>query len=115
MSRQYRGQSGPHSIHDARQYAWARLVFGPGAPQPRMRPNRGLLPDLPGVTIVPRRPSLLVTLVRILTLRTILDATVSGEVVESDRMKASSDQTTRGQWPAAEDDGHPGRNDSLAA
>mgnify|MGYP000923887492 CR=1 FL=1 len=29
MSRHIRGQSGPHSIHDARQHAWARLAWQP--------------------------------------------------------------------------------------
>ena len=46
MYTHYRDRSGPHSIHDARQYAWSRLVFGPGAPAPRMRPHPGMLPDV---------------------------------------------------------------------
>ncbi len=46
MYRHRHGPSGPHSIHDARQHAWARLVFGPGAPAPNQRPHRGMLPDV---------------------------------------------------------------------
>jgi hypothetical protein len=65
MSRQYRGQSGPHSIHDARQHAWAQLVFGPGAPRPRQRLHPGLLPDV-YVPAGRRRPSLLRRLIRLL-------------------------------------------------
>jgi len=42
----HRARSGPHSVHDARQHAWALLVFGPGAPAPRRRPHRGQLPDI---------------------------------------------------------------------
>ncbi len=53
-----RARSGPHSIHDARQYAWALLVLGPGAPPPRQRPHRGMLPDVPEYR-APSRPSLL--------------------------------------------------------
>lgn len=56
-----RARSGPHSIHDARQYAWALLVLGPGAPAPRQRPHRGLLPDVPEFR-APSRPSLLARL-----------------------------------------------------
>lgn len=65
MSRQIRGQSGPHSIHDARQHAWAQLVFGPGAPPPRQRLHPGLLPDV-YVPAAPRRRSLLSRLIRLL-------------------------------------------------
>ena len=43
---QDRARSGPHSIHDARQYAWSVLIFGPGAPAPRQRVHPGLLPDV---------------------------------------------------------------------
>lgn len=46
MYHDYQGRSAPHSIHDARQYAWSRLVFGAGVPAPRMRPHRGMLPDV---------------------------------------------------------------------
>lgn len=46
MYRDFQGRSGPHSIHDARQHAWARLVLGPGAPAPNLRPHRGQLPDV---------------------------------------------------------------------
>jgi hypothetical protein len=53
-----RARSGPHSIHDARQYAWALLVLGPGAPPPRQRPHRSMLPDVPEYR-APSRPSLL--------------------------------------------------------
>ena len=63
MHRDYRGRSGPHSIHDARQHAWARLVFGPGAPAPRQRPHRGMLPDV-YYPEAPGRPSLFVRLMR---------------------------------------------------
>lgn len=62
----HRARSGPHSIHDARQHAWALLVLGPGAPAPRQRPHRGLLSDLPDV-YVPARPSLLARLIARLT------------------------------------------------
>lgn len=43
---QDRARFGPHSIHDARQYAWSVLIFGPGAPAPRQRVHPGLLPDV---------------------------------------------------------------------
>ena len=56
-----RARSGPHSIHDARQHAWALLVLGPGAPVPRQRPHRGMLPDVPEFR-TPSRPSLLARL-----------------------------------------------------
>lgn len=52
-----RARSGPHSVQDARQYAWALLVLGP-APAPRQRPHRGSLPDVPEFHS-PSRPSLL--------------------------------------------------------
>lgn len=115
MSRQYRGQSGPHSIHDARQHAWARLLLGPGAPVPRMRPHRGQLPDLPEITIRPRRLSLFVRIVRILTLRTILDATVSGGVVESVEAEPPARRTRPDRGPVTRDDTGARRDDSLAA
>lgn len=57
-SHQSRARSGPHSIHDARQHAWALLIFGPGAPAPRQRPHPGLLPDVAEPQLV-RRPSML--------------------------------------------------------
>lgn len=47
-------RSGPHSIHDARQHAFALLLFGPGAPAPRQRPHRGQLPDFPEA--IPGKP-----------------------------------------------------------
>lgn len=56
-----RARSGPHSVHDARQYAWSLLVLGPGAPPPRQRPHRGLLPDVAEFR-TPARPSLLTRL-----------------------------------------------------
>lgn len=59
----HRARSGPHSVHDARQHAWALLVFGPGAPAPRQRPHRGQLPDVPELRASRRRPSLLSRLV----------------------------------------------------
>ena len=115
MYRHYQGRSGPHSIHDARQYAWARLVFGPGVPPPNRRPHRGQLPDVPELPVRPRRPSILVRLVRILTLRTVLDPRVSGEVAES----AAKKSPAHGDRPASRrDKGNgpdAGRNDSLAA
>lgn len=66
MHRDYRGRSGPYSIHDARQHAWSRLVFGPGAPAPNQRPHRGMLPDVffPD-DAPPPRPSLLRRLMRL--------------------------------------------------
>lgn len=58
------GHSGPHSIHDARQYAFALLLFGPGAPAPRQRPHRGQLSDLPEPAFS-RRPSAFVRFARL--------------------------------------------------
>jgi hypothetical protein len=67
------GPSGPHSIHDARQHAWARLVFGPGATAPNQRPHRGMLPDVH--VPLPQRPvSPLRRLVRWLRGERVIDA-----------------------------------------
>ena len=115
MYRNYRGQSGPHSIHDARAHAWALLVFGPGAPPPNRRPHRGQLPDLPEPTPLPRRVPLLVRLVRILTLRTLLDATVSGAVAESVEPQLSAKASRPHMLPDKLEGRDTGRNDSLAA
>lgn len=115
MYRHYQGRSGPHSIHDARQYAWARLVFGPGVPPPNRRPHRGQLPDVPELPIRPRRPSILVRLVRILTLRAVLDPTVSGGAAEI----AEATSPGQGDRPSSRGDKRVGadtnRNKSLAA
>lgn len=115
MFRRYHGQSGPHSIHDARAYAWALLVFGPGAPPPNRRPHRGQLPDLPEATPLPRRVPLLVRLVRILTLRTLLDATVSGAVAESVEPKPPAKASRPRKLPDTPEGRDTDRNDSLAA
>jgi hypothetical protein len=61
-----RARSGPHSLHDARQYAWSLLVFGPAAPAPRQRPHRGQLSDLPDVW-VPTRASFITRLIALFT------------------------------------------------
>lgn len=114
MYRPEQGRSGPHSIHDARQHAWALLVFGPGAPPPRMRPHRGQLSDLPDVSIRPRRVSLLARIIRVLTLRAILDPTVSGEDVVGSGTR-SSERGLAGDSAAGADKRSSGRNDSLAA
>ena len=113
MYRHHQGLSGPHSFEDAQQYAWARLIFGPGAPPPRMRPHRGQLPDVPEFPTSPRRPSLIAMLVRILTLRTILDPTVSGEVVEGAETKARARRARPGTWSREREDSD--RKDRLAA
>lgn len=73
----HRARSGPHSVHDARQHAWALLVFGPGAPAPRQRPHRGQLPDIPELGTSRRRPSLLTRLVALFR-RTAADAETDG-------------------------------------
>lgn len=57
-----RVRSGPHSVHDARQYAWALLIFGPGAPAPRQRSHPDLPPEVPDAERPARRPSLLARL-----------------------------------------------------
>lgn len=49
-----RARSGPHSVHDARQYAFSLLMFGPGAPAPRQRVHPGMLPDV-YLPALPRR------------------------------------------------------------
>lgn len=112
MYSQYRGRSGPHSIHDARQHAWALLFFGPGAPPPRMRPHPALLPDLPE-PVMPRRPSLLVGLARLLRRHAFADAAASGDVLESG--ETSAHQGGPQGRPAAAHAHGAGRKETLAA
>lgn len=107
MSRQIRGQSGPHSIHDARQHAWAQLVFGPGAPPPRQRLHPGSLPDV-YVPAAPRRRSLLRGLIRLLGGKQVDQADAA------DGLDALP-EAQHGASPARADDGRENKNDSLAA
>lgn len=55
----HHARSGPHSVHDARQYAWSLLILGPGAPAPRQRPHPGMLPDISDANAARRRRSLI--------------------------------------------------------
>ncbi|MBX3530406.1 MAG: hypothetical protein KF849_07350 [Rhizobiaceae bacterium] len=107
MSRHIRGQSGPHSIHDARQHAWAQLMFGPGAPPPRQRLHPGLLPDV-YVPAAPLRRSLLSRLIRLLRGRRNVEREDAADEFET--LRSKDEDQPRPQDPQAHD-----RNDSLAA